>query len=114
MNETDFRARLLELPALIQTAAVGVADWRRSLANVADALAVAETDAALGAAVDGKDAETRKLQREAALGRSDLVHNLREQARNAQWEYDRAIATRDRLEREYAVLLALERQAGAG
>lgn len=103
----DYTERLLALPEIIRLAECAVADWKANVAATNESLSTQETNVMLAAVADGKDAEARKMQREAAANNSEGITALRKTHRDNQYSLAFHSAERDRLIREYDALLAL-------
>lgn len=100
-------AELMALPALVRTAETLLADLGQTVRATKQLLAEAETDAQINATVTGKNAESRKLELEAAVNSSAAVTTCRGQLAALEQAYAAADVDYSSLHRRWKSAMAL-------
>lgn len=92
---------LTEIPEQLAEVERTLAMDRLRLKELQESLEIAETNAALSANADAKDAETRKLQRQAATLNDLMVNDWKAEIGKVQQEIDSATVSADMLRRRF-------------
>lgn len=105
---TDYAAtELMTLPKLLRQAETLVFDLNLSARETKRLLGEAETDAQINATVTGKNAESRKLELEAAVNNDPSVEAIHATLSNVEQQYALAEADYNDLGRRWKAAVAL-------